>query len=127
MIRRPTRSTRTDTRFPDTTLFRSPDDRRGWCRCERPPCRSRSTSRAKPGRPPPAPAIYAFAERAAANGLPSPNSSEGGAETDIEAPTEQVVGHRVGVRIGEALEIGGLAMEEGVATTLDRKSDRKGK
>src|SRR3546814_1503675 len=30
MIRRPPRSTRTDTRFPYTTLFRSPDCREGW-------------------------------------------------------------------------------------------------
>src|SRR3546814_8273446 len=29
MIRVPPRSTRTDTRFPDTTLFRSADDQRG--------------------------------------------------------------------------------------------------
>src|SRR3546814_12937116 len=46
MIRRPPRSTRTDTRFPDTTLFRSCDRRhgsrrsaRGWrrtTRCARP-------------------------------------------------------------------------------------------
>src|SRR3546814_2178378 len=30
MIRRPPRSTRTDTRFPYTTLFRSPDCRESW-------------------------------------------------------------------------------------------------
>src|SRR3546814_2658515 len=30
MIRRPPRSTRTDTLFPYTTLFRSPQPRRGW-------------------------------------------------------------------------------------------------
>src|SRR3546814_16065263 len=30
MIRRPPRSTRTDTLFPYTTLFRSPQSRRGW-------------------------------------------------------------------------------------------------
>src|SRR3546814_5099530 len=33
MIRRPPRSTRTDTLFPYTTLFRSPDHRRGAGRC----------------------------------------------------------------------------------------------
>src|SRR3546814_2147427 len=33
MIRRPPRSTRTDTLFPYTTLFRSP----GWRACSRPP------------------------------------------------------------------------------------------
>src|SRR3546814_1282396 len=32
MIRRPPRSTRTDTLFPYTTLFRSPDIRRRWSR-----------------------------------------------------------------------------------------------
>src|SRR3546814_1930075 len=48
LIRRPTRSTRTDTLFPYTTLFRSawclPNWRResGWTRCDRRPgCRSR--------------------------------------------------------------------------------------
>src|SRR3546814_6705119 len=30
MIRRPPRSTRTDTLFPYTTLFRSPNDSHGW-------------------------------------------------------------------------------------------------
>src|SRR3546814_7290918 len=31
MIRRPPRSTRTDTLFPYTTLFRSPINRASWC------------------------------------------------------------------------------------------------
>src|SRR3546814_3932575 len=38
MIRRPPRSTRTDTLFPYTTLFRS------YCRVVRPSCRRRSLS-----------------------------------------------------------------------------------
>src|SRR3546814_3070171 len=36
MIRRPPRSTRTDTLFPYTTLFRSPDDDAAWSVVERP-------------------------------------------------------------------------------------------
>src|SRR3546814_14222995 len=45
MIRRPPRSTRTDTLFPYTTLFRSP--RPASCR---PPCRGRSRGSAAPRR-----------------------------------------------------------------------------
>src|SRR3546814_6506245 len=37
MIRRPPRSTRTDTLFPDTTLFRSAGDRRSRSRAQRSP------------------------------------------------------------------------------------------
>src|SRR3546814_15302618 len=37
MIRRPPRSTRTDTLFPYTTLFRSGDSSRARCTCTRPP------------------------------------------------------------------------------------------
>src|SRR3546814_10839022 len=44
MIRRPTRSTRTDTRFPDTTLFRSPVCRsRSWPPGRYPPYRGAAT------------------------------------------------------------------------------------
>src|SRR3546814_4512751 len=34
MIRRPPRSTRTDTLFPYTTLFRSQEDARRWCQLQ---------------------------------------------------------------------------------------------
>src|SRR3546814_11747675 len=46
LIRRPPRSTRTDTLFPYTTLFRSREDslsRRCSCRCRGPSARRRST------------------------------------------------------------------------------------
>src|SRR3546814_10429868 len=44
MIRRPPRSTRTDTLFPYTTLFRSFAEREAWSRCTGPRIRSHDTS-----------------------------------------------------------------------------------
>src|SRR3546814_6321616 len=64
MIRRPPRSTRTDTLFPYTTLFRSgrgrrgrpPPARRHRPRAPAPPAGGRQAPRRKPpGRPPPFP------------------------------------------------------------------------
>src|SRR3546814_4532592 len=62
MIRRPPRSTRTDTLFPYTTLFRSTDDarlaepRRGRDRRERHPGADRSRGDER-GQPPPRPDV----------------------------------------------------------------------
>src|SRR3546814_8083072 len=78
LIRRPPRSTRTDTLFPYTTLFRS-----------------------------------------IAMSLPS----ESRPEADVEAPPEQIVGHGVGVRIGKALDIGRLAIEQIVDRSEEHTSE----
>src|SRR3546814_14942695 len=56
MIRRPPRSTRTDTLFPYTTLFRSPREGRGrerWAVATRPARRGRTGPRRHPCRMPP--------------------------------------------------------------------------
>src|SRR3546814_5448210 len=52
MIRRPPRSTRTDTLFPYTTLFRSPRDGRGFAVHRADPCiaRKRDPAPGNPGR-----------------------------------------------------------------------------
>src|SRR3546814_3729487 len=47
MIRRPPSSTRTDTLFPDTTLFRSPLLFRGWWKCPVPILRGRGIGHAR--------------------------------------------------------------------------------
>src|SRR3546814_10506790 len=48
-------------------------------------------------------------------------ASECRPEADIEAAPKQVIGHRVGVRIGKALDVGRLAVEEIVDTDLETR------
>src|SRR3546814_20939148 len=71
MIRRPPRSTRTDTLFPYTTLFRSP------------PAASSPLAFAPPPSPPLPPLASAFATESAVATLPSPNLFFGFADASM--------------------------------------------
>src|SRR3546814_1343259 len=71
MIRRPPRSTRTDTLFPYTTLFRSP------------PAASSPLAFAPPPSPPLPPLAFAFATASAVATLPSPNLFFGFADASM--------------------------------------------
>src|SRR3546814_3878759 len=48
-------------------------------------------------------------------------ASECRPEADIEAAPKKVIGHRVGVRIGKALDVRRLAVEEIVDTDLETR------